>query len=712
MTILKKFNLSYSAYSVYKQSPLQFYYRYLSGVAPSDETTNVYGNAGNAVHSAMQGYIEGRNPYEVLRTSWDKFDLQFQKGFNGKPLEFDTYKTMVDNGIKFLKDYKISSLTAELKIQFPFMGMNIKGYIDVVSADNYLYDWKTDSANNHDKHKLQRMFYSWLIWKQTHKLSGCHWVYLRKLQIHKDAFTLEELEEFDMEIKLFIVEIQKKGMNINNYEAGDFKSPFNEYKTLCFKEVERRIDRPNINVTLNIKGNYVYLSGDVSTKLLEGLDFKNKFDLKNKFWMQKAVTKNARGVIDVRDIGTVHLFNILYKCFPIGLMDKVKSILDEYAEYYGKIINLTINDSRKFGEKLNIMPDKLQCGKTLRVYQKDSIDIFMKEKHGIINIATGGGKTFVAAEIIRQCDCNTLWIIDRSELLHQTKHELENMLGMDLGLIGNGVMDIKPITIATIQTLAKKTVELSSYLETVNFAVVDEYHKSAAETYQTVFRKLGNTEYRLGLTATVARDDGKEPILYALLGKIVYRISTKELIEQGYLVKPRIVFNEIPAVSHDIDYVDDYRKNIAESTERNEKIHSTVLNNPDKKILIITKLVNHGKVLNDMIKGSAHLHGSLGNEVRKGIMKWFRECNSGCLIMTLSIAAEGLDIPDLDVLVNASANKGDVKSVQVLGRLLRKIEGKDTALYVDFLDNGKHTKMHSKYRMKAFEIQGHEVLTE
>ena len=88
----------------------------------------------------------------------------------------------------------------------------------------------------------------------------------------------------------------------------------------------------------------------------------------------------------------------------------------------------------------------------------------------------------------------------------------------------------------------------------------------------------------------------------------------------------------------------------------------------------------------------------------------FKACKSGILIMTQSIAAEGLDIPDLDIIINAAANKGDVKSIQVLGRVLRIFGGKSEAKYIDFVDAGYHTSGHSLQRMEAFRKQGHTVI--
>jgi superfamily II DNA or RNA helicase len=312
------------------------------------------------------------------------------------------------------------------------------------------------------------------------------------------------------------------------------------------------------------------------------------FDLKDKHFMQKAVQKKARGNANLDDIGTVHLYNTRFKCFPIGLLDKITKIIYDFGEYYNKEIKIFLNDARDqhyLHYTTGKMSDRLNTKHQIRAYQLAAIDAFRQKHSGIINIATGGGKTFVAAEIIRLMDARTLWIIDRKELLDQTKDVLEELLGIELGVISSGIVDIKDITIATIQSLHSKLRELQSYLYTVNMVVVDEYHKSAAETYQKVFAKLPNTKYRLGLTATPSRDDGKDPILYSILGEVIYKVTTDDLIRQGYLVRPEVEFHELKTVDlFKCEYAEDYNNNIVENVERNNKIVEIINKNSDKKL--------------------------------------------------------------------------------------------------------------------------------
>jgi len=718
--ILKHFNFSYSAYDTYCKSQLWFYFSKIAKAKPSGKGFTIYGDVGNVVHNAVEDYI--KTDTNTFYEHWLKYDIDNQKTINGRKLEqakyYKMYEWLCDTFITLDKHLWKKSV-AEYKLSLNLFGMNFKGYVDfyVENTDGsiIIFDWKTNGTYNYKMHRKQRLVYSWMLWKMKGVIPLCKWVYASGQSIIRDKFTVEELKDFELEIIVFIKDIQKKGFDVNNYEVGSYKNPFNQYYDLCKEQEQKRLDKPNQTITMNIRGNFVFFEGVVPDILKQGIDLRTRFDLPDKYFMQQAVRKRARGVVNIQDVGTVHLFNSRYNCFPIGLLDKITLVIQEYAKYYKKDVTVRLIDSRDkdvMEQKLNWAADELNTTKVLRHYQNEAVQTFLTKKSGIIQLPCGAGKTFTAAEIIRQIDGKTLWICDRKELSEQTKEVLEELLNVEVGVISGTLVDLdKPVTIATIQSLNSKLPSLLHYLSTVNMVVVDEMHKSAAESYQKVFAKLPNTKYRLGLSATSFRDDGKTPILHSILGDVIYKVTTQELIKQGFLVSPDIRFINMGFNFFDgkQTYPEDYKQNIVENAKRNDKIVDICLKYVDKKILILTKSVDHGKRLNLLIPGSKHIHGKL-NDVKRGeYMAYFRESSSPVLIMTLSIGAEGLDIPDLGVIINASGNKGDVKSIQVLGRVLRLFKGKGEALYYDFLDSGCHTKGHSEARMAVFKEQGHNV---
>ena len=721
MDILKKFNMSYSCYNTYLTSQLQFYFQYIKRPDPTDKGMQVYGDAGNVVHNAGEDYWKDKS--NSFQHWWDDYGIDKQTGFRNSKLSIDKYRTMYNSLITYMHSIVCDESVAELKIEQEILGMNFKSYIDLyieLNGEIILYDWKTNSTHTRDMHKKQRLFYAWMIWKTKNKIPLCRWVYLKDMDVIEDYFTVQDLKMFEMDMRMFKTRILEKGEDISAYELGEYKNPFNTFYSLCVAEFEKRQETEDISIKLNIKGNYVFMEGNIPAKLLQGIDHRTKFDLPDKFHMQRAVRKKG-GVFNLEDVGTVHLYNKKFKCFPIGLLEKVENICVEYAEYYKKIVHVSTIDSRDKAVmdcKSSLGPWDLISKLKIRDYQQDAIDMFIEKKHGIINIATGGGKTLVASDIIRRLECRVLWICDRKELLQQTKSVLFSYLGTTFKQIADGVVETGDHVIATVQSLNSKLPELQEYLKSVNFVIVDEFHKSAAETYQKVFAKLPNTKYRLGLTATVKRDDGKTPILHSLLGDVIYKVSTQDLIGMGYLVKPTIEFiNLDPDLFSSGTYAEEYKEMIVENVKRNKIIRAYCWTHHKDKMIILTKSVEHGKELSKIlkpgcgtIKNNEHLHGSVGKVKREQMMQDFRDNKFRILIMTLSIGAEGLDIPDLDVIINAAANKGDVKSIQVLGRVLRMFKNKNSAKYIDFIDSGKHTRKHSNARIKAFKDQGHEVI--
>lgn len=730
--IKSRFNLSYSSWSTFKESELQGYFQYIEKAEKTNAGVQVYGDVGNVVHKSVEDYINTRE--NTFDKHWDNYKIDYQRGMGGAKLSKSNYITMYNKAINLFIDYDNPNvdIEAEQNFKFEFHGMTIKGQIDLVfkhAESDYvcLLDWKTNSKNTYELHKAQRLFYSWAYWKVNGIIPETQWIYLKEYGnvygnvdkkqqpkgIHCDNFTESEIIVFEKDIIKFIDLIEEKGYNIEKYEVGNWKGPFNNYRNLCSDFVNKLILKKNHKITLRIKGHYVFLDS-IDPVLEQGIDFSTKFDLKDKYYMQKRARENNRGIIDIEDIGVYHLYNKTHKCFPIGILKKVREIISEYAQHYQKSIEIEVIDYRDqdiMNKRNKIMPDKL-IGVELRDYQSDSADIFMVKEQGIIQQATGGGKTVTAAEIIRRLDANTLWIIDRKELLEQTKEALEKFLGVEVGVIMGKKCELnKPITIATIQSLNSKMSEIKQYLSMFNFVIVDEFHKAAAESYQKVFAKLPNAKYKLGLTATPTRDDGKEPILFSILGDIIYKITSKELIEQGHLVMPEINFIRLKDDDFEQpkEYFEEYVESIVENCLRNRDILRICCDNRDEKIMILTKSVEHGKIIKSCLLDSFHIHGTSTKKSRETSYKKFKKGKSGVLIITSSIGAEGLDIPDLDIIINAGANKGDVKSIQILGRALRKSDGKTTAKYYDFVDIGKSTYKHSMARMKIFRSEGYKI---
>ena len=261
--------------------------------------------------------------------------------------------------------------------------------------------------------------------------------------------------------------------------------------------------------------------------------------------------------------------------------------------------------------------------------------------------------------------------------------------------------------------------------ENMNGIIAHNCHKAAAKSYYDIANYLKNAKYRLGLSATPYRDDGNDMFINATVGYPLYQLDAKKLIDIGYLTKPQVYFFSdymmpseeraltLEAKKHlgpkDQQYHTFYRFLICRNKKRNDAIKNLVDMHKDERILIMVKLIEHGELLKDTIPGSRYLHGSMKKSERDTILQEFENGDFNVLISTISIMAEGIDIPSLAVIINASSNKGSVKTIQMLGRVLRILDGKERAVYYDFLDNAKYFRMSSHARMDKIASDGHDV---
>ena len=170
----------------------------------------------------------------------------------------------------------------------------------------------------------------------------------------------------------------------------------------------------------------------------------DKIDEVTSFWLTGSEynPKYVQGKWD----GKRHLFNKRDHRFPTGLLAPVLKVLKENK------INYSAKDLRTIPKPtLKIKSPKI----SLRNYQKTAIEKALEHKRGVLEMATGSGKTMVAAAIIAKLNHPAVFFVHTRELLYQTKEFFEQILGTDIGQVGDGVVQIHPVTVATIQTVIR-----------------------------------------------------------------------------------------------------------------------------------------------------------------------------------------------------------------------------------------------------------------
>lgn len=464
-----------------------------------------------------------------------------------------------------------------------------------------------------------------------------------------------------------------------------------------------------------------------------------KIDRKTSFFLPgyRFMTRFKKGTWD----GRKHLFNFELKSFPSGLSPRVARIVRE--EGVECDITWPEEPPRDLFEKAQKLPTKGKGGRprrmtALRDYQREGMEVALLERRGIIEIATGGGKTLLAAHLIHHIGRPALFLVHTRDLMYQTVEVLQHELRMVIGCAGDGKLDLQPVTVATVQTCARAldikldncsddepllkeeppraevARAIQAYLRTVPVVFFDECHHVPADTAYGLACELEGALWRYGLSATPYRADRQDLLLEAAIGPRIYSARASALIDRGHLVPPRIKFLTVPPLvikSGTADYQEVYASYIVENRARNRMIVEIAreICKEGKTVLILVNHVRHGQILQEMLRPVDLVQGSEPVVERQKIFKALGEKKCMLAIAT-SLADEGLDIPSLDCIILASAGRSETRALQRVGRVLRKAPGKKSALVIDFLDDAPYLRDHSSDRMRIYQSEHRFVL--
>lgn len=390
--------------------------------------------------------------------------------------------------------------------------------------------------------------------------------------------------------------------------------------------------------------------------------------------------------------GKKHLFNERKMCFPIGLLSKVEN-------YTGKI---QLKWENEIGKQYK-MPE-LKLNGELHDYQKRCIDIAIKKERGNIVIPTGGGKTLIAIEIIRRLGRRAIITCHTKELFYQWHDNIKKYLGYESGLIGDGKCIVKNITVAMYQSLSKKLENLRHF----DVLVCDEIFIASESSLLSIARN-SKARWRYGLGATSRLREVGDLCVVAISGETIFNLGVDYLIDNGYLSLCSIKFVDVQKKKFDgEDYASWYGKYIIENEDRNDMIVEETKKMIEEKrhVLVIVTRIEHGNILSEKLQ-VPFLNGSNEQHERKQLLDDFRDGKINCLISTLLDV--GIDIPRITGIVLAGPSKSQIKTIQRVGRGLRKFEGKSGVKIIDFYDDVRYFKQFSLLRKKIYEEMKYHV---
>ncbi|MCL4344117.1 MAG: DEAD/DEAH box helicase family protein [Thaumarchaeota archaeon] len=412
-----------------------------------------------------------------------------------------------------------------------------------------------------------------------------------------------------------------------------------------------------------------------------------------------------------------------YRCLGIEYRDLKEGLERSGTEYVDEVLDAS-------------PPDAIHFHGALRKYQGEALERWKSAgMRGVIVLPTGGGKTMIALRAIYDLRERALILVPTIDLMNQWTRNVNEVLGIKAGELGGGSHEIQPVTVSTYDSALSNIMYVGNRF---SLLIADECHHLPAPSYSEI-ALYSVAPHRMGLSATPERDDGLHRELKNLLGPVVYRLSPGDLagtyLSEFKLRRITVDLNEDELREYNKNYgvYSSYLKSrgiimrsprsllrlVMLSTRdpearrallaRNEAIRIS-LNARSKVDALITILEEYrGKSVivftqnnelvyrvSQMLLVPAITHVTPKPE-REFILKSFREGRYR-VIITSKVLDEGIDVPDASVGVIMSGTGSSREFIQRLGRILRKVSGKQAELIEIVTRNT--TEPRASYRRK------------
>lgn len=390
-------------------------------------------------------------------------------------------------------------------------------------------------------------------------------------------------------------------------------------------------------------------------------------DTSNSFYMVGGVIKYNRNNLR-------HMYNQATRSIPAGLA----SLVVLQAPQRG--FQVTIEDCRQRVGWIDYDADL----DWLRYYQEDAVWTCVLRTRGILRLVTGSGKTEIAIALARTIrDVKWLFLAPETRLMMQAadRYELRNP-GEEAGRVGDGLWSIgDTFTCATFQTLSARMksdpVSTQEMLQQFTGVIVDESHTASADDFLQVTEQLHAAYWRFGMSGTALdRGDQRDMLATGSLGRIIFYIPPKELVEQGYVAMPHVRiydFEQTIAPAKGPQVV--YSVCIVHNKRRNELIADLIEQYP-KPCLVAVRTLKHAQALLKLVKArkmrAEVVHGTLKQDQQNAIIDRARDLTTEVIIAT-KVLQTGTDIEELLSIVNARGNASTIETLQTCGRGMRMI---------------------------------------
>jgi len=329
---------------------------------------------------------------------------------------------------------------------------------------------------------------------------------------------------------------------------------------------------------------------------------------------------------------------------------------------------------------------------TLRDYQRDAAESFWHGGSGVVVLPCGAGKTLVGAAAMARAQATTLILVTNTVSARQWKDELVRRTSLtadEIGEYSGAVKEIRPVTIATYQVMTTRRKGVYSHLELLDardwgLIVYDEVHLLPAP----IFRMTANLQARrrIGLTATLVREDGREGDVFSLIGPKRYDAPWKDIESQGWIAPADCVEVRVtlPAAER-LVYATaepEERYRLASCTHHKvDVVRDLVAQHRGQPTLVIGQYIDQIDELAVLLDAPV-IKGETPVKERQRLYEEFRSGGLDLLVVS-KVANFSIDLPSAEVAIQVSGSFGSrQEEAQRLGRLLRpKTDGRTARFY-------------------------------
>jgi len=328
----------------------------------------------------------------------------------------------------------------------------------------------------------------------------------------------------------------------------------------------------------------------------------------------------------------------------------------------------------------------------IRDYQSKAVEKFWAGGSGVVVLPCGAGKTIVGAAAMATAKTNTLILVTNTVSARQWKNELLRRTSLtedEIGEYSGSVKEVKPVTIATYQILTTKRKNEYAHLALLNandwgLIVYDEVHLLPAP----IFKMSADLQARrrLGLTATLVREDGKEGDVFSLIGPKRFDAPWKEIEAQGYIApaacfEVRIDMDEEERFAYAISNQDEKYRLAATSSVKIPVIQKLMKKHAGEPTLIIGQYLDQIHAISGALN-VPEITGETPVDERERLFEQFRTGEITTLVVS-KVANFSVDLPEASVALQISGSYGSrQEEAQRLGRLLRpKADGRAANFY-------------------------------